>query len=339
MIDTAAISDNQEPFAEEMAERVRVAASWDVVHHPRLAGAFPARIRAANRALKQLERDLASQQAATGSTESGNSSLLELRANWRLLRAALRAISDRPRLVASLPRIVSAAQQDEPRAAAFALIYLRAVNWEFSAPLLHGFIQALQAHEPLTLDELWNLSAFLKFILLESLLDKARALLRSPRSDLDSPIPIFLKSLRSINHADWQYLIEPLIVFDAALRCDPAQTYDAMDFDSRELYRKRVALIARYSDCAESQVAQAALDLALEASEKQSHEDPSNDPRMQQRRIHVGYYLLDKGFAQLAAHTGFHPPLIERMRSFIRADADEFYITGIQLITTSSSRF
>ena len=32
-----------------------------------------------------------------------------------------------------------------------------------------------------------------------------------------------------------------------------------MDFDSREAYRKRVANIARYSDCTELEVAQAAL--------------------------------------------------------------------------------
>ena len=55
-------------------------------------------------------------------------------------------------------------------------------------------------------------------------------------------------------------LIEPLIVFDATLRQDPAGAYAAMDFESRELYRKRVASIARHSDCTEPQVAQAALD-------------------------------------------------------------------------------
>ena len=216
---------------------------------------------------------------------------------------------------------------------AVSLLYLRAVDWDFSAPVLRKFIESLQTHEPLTLDELWNLSAFLKFTLLESLLNEARTLLRSPCPDSDSTISIRLKSLRSISHTDWQYLIEPLIVFDAALRRDPAETYEAMDFDSRELYRKRVALIARHSDCTESQVAQAALDLAREGSGKQSHEDPSIDSRMQQRRIHVGYYLLDKGFPLLAARTGFHPPLIERVRSAIRANADDFYITGIQLIT------
>ncbi len=40
---------------------------------------------------------------------------------------------------------------------------------------------------------------------------------------------------------------------------DPAETYERMDFDKKRLYRKRVAFIARHSDCTESEVAQAAL--------------------------------------------------------------------------------
>ena len=123
-------------------------------------------------------------------------------------------------------------------------------------------------------------------------------------------------------------LIEPLIVFDATLRQDPAETYASMDFETREMYRKRVAFVARHSDYTESQVAQAALDLAREGAEH-----PSDDPRMQRRRIHVGYYLIDRGFSQLAARVEFHPRLVDRARMFIRAHADDFYITGIQFIT------
>jgi hypothetical protein len=54
---------------------------------------------------------------------------------------------------------------------------------------------------------------------------------------------------------------------------------------------------------------------------------------MHTRRIHIGYYLIDKGFPQLAARIGYHPPLIYRTRALIRAHADDFYITGIELLT------
>jgi cyclic beta-1,2-glucan synthetase len=333
MIDTAAIPQNQQPFHGDVLEYLHVATSWDVVHRPKTAGALPARILAAGRSLKRLERDLTLQPAATGSDLSGNSAALELRANLRLLRSAVRAVSDNPRVVAHLPRVVLPEQCDEPRVAAIAITYLRGVHWDFSAEDLRTFIDALQSYEPLTVDELWNLASFLKFVLLESILEQAHDLPSRPQPDTASAISVRLKSLRSIGHTDWQHLIEPLIVFDATLLQDPAQAYGAMDFDSRELYRARVAFIARHSDFTESQVAQAAIDLAREASQITSAENGSIDPRLQRRRIHAGYYLLDKGFPPLAARTGFHAPLVDRARTFIRAHADDFYITGIQLIT------
>ncbi|MGA9672320.1 MAG: glucoamylase family protein, partial [Terracidiphilus sp.] len=312
----------------ELLECVRAAELWDVVHRPATQGTFPARVRATGRALKALEYDLALLRPSSGATDNSTSALLDLRANARLLRAALRAVSDKPGVVDRLPRVILPAQKDEPRVAAIATAYLRAVEGNFSAPVFRDMIRAIQVHDPLALDELWNAAAFLKFILLESLLDDARILLRSPTSVPGPQVSIHLKSLRAITHTDWAFLMEPLILFDATLRQDPARAYEAMDFDSREFYRKRVAFIAQHSDCTECQVAQIALELASEGLT-----EPSHDPRIQRRRLHVGYYLIDKGFSRITARTWFHPPLIEKARMFIRAQADNFYITGIQLLT------
>jgi cyclic beta-1,2-glucan synthetase len=327
MIDTPTIPETGQPLTGELLECVRAAAAWDVVHRPATQGTFPARVQATRRALKALELDLALLRPSSPAAGDSNAALMELRANARMLRAAVRSVSDRPQIVARLPRVILPAQKDEPRAAAIATAYLRAVNGNFSAPLFRELIRALQVHDPLTLDELWNVAAFLKFILLESLLDDASVLLRSPAAVPAPPVSVHLKSLLAITHTDWAFLMEPLILFDAKLRQDPAQAYESMDFDSREFYRKRVAFIAQHSDCTESQVAQAALDLAREGLT-----EPSEGERVQRRRIHVGYYLIDKGFPKIAARTGFHPPLVERMRAFIRAQADNFYITGIQVI-------
>jgi hypothetical protein len=75
-------------------------------------------------------------------------------------------------------------------------------------------------------------------------------------------------------------------------------------------------------------VAQAALDLASQ------HNGPqTGDPRIEHRRAHVGYYLLDKGFAQLAERVGFLPSVAWRMRQFVRAWGEDFYISGIQVLT------
>ena len=328
MIDAPTIQETGQPLSSALLERVRAAATWEVVTRPATTGTFPARVHAVQSALKGLELELASERNPSKPTKTSTSALLDLHANARLLRAAVRAVSDKPRVVTLLPRVVLPDHKGEPRVATIASAYLCAIGGNFSAPAFRDFINALQAHDPLTLDELWNASAFLKFTLLEMLLDDAHFLLRSRADAPESLISIHLKSLRTVSHTDWAYLMEPLILFDAALRHDPAQAYSNMDFDSREFYRKRVAFIARHSDCTEYQVAQAALDLAREA-----HAKPTDDRRIQLRHEHVGYYLLDKGFPQLATRTGFHPPAIERVRTHIRGQADNFYITGIQVIT------
>ncbi|MGA2888823.1 MAG: glucoamylase family protein [Terracidiphilus sp.] len=325
---TAAIPNTQQRFRREMPEQLRSIESWDVVYRPTTPSTFPVRILAARRALKLLEHDLLSPTAMHAAAEEHCSALSELRASSRLLRSAIRAVSDRPRIVAYLPRVVLPKQQDEPRVAAIATLYLRSVDGNFSAPTFTAFIRTLQVHEPLALEELWNIAAFLQFALLELLLEEVGTLLRSLDSDSIPPISLRLESLRSISQTDWSPLIEPLIVFDTTLRKDPAGTYESMDFDSRELYRKHVAFIARHSDCTEAQVAEVALELAQEGTQKHS-----DDPRIQRRCMHIGYYLIEKGYAQLALRTGFHPPFIERARAFIRAQADYFYITGIELTT------
>jgi len=328
MIESATISEPSTFLTREILEHLRTVSSQDVIFRPTTVGSFPARILAARLALKQLEHDLALMPAAGGSPSGTSSALLELKSGIRLLRSAAASIFEQRREIAKLPRVLLPAQKDEPRATAVAALYLRAVNGEFSAPSFRAFMDAIQSHEPLALDELWNISALLQFVLLESLLDEARVLLRSSNHVSGSPVSVSLNSLRSISHTDWTMLIEPLIIFDGTLRLDPAQTYPAMDFESRELYRRRVALIARHSDCSERQVAQFCLELARNGAHH-----ATDDPRMELRRIHVGYYLIDKGLPELAERTGFHPPLSERARGFIRSHADDFYITGIQLVT------
>ena len=308
------------------------AASWTVVLRPKSPFAFWGRVSGARTKLKSLESFLknppASYKGKDPSLSACRSAMHELRANFGLLRSALSAIYNRPRHVAGLPRVVMAGYQDEPRIAAVASIYLRAVDAVFSPPTFHNFVHALQAHEPLTLLELWDLAAFLKFALLESLLDEAQTLRRTPKS---VSLPAFserTKSLRDIGNADWEFLIEPLISFDSLLQQDPAGAYKSMDFDSREFYRKRVAMIACRSDCTEAQVAQTALDLAREGGQH-----PLGNPRMQGRMVHVGHYLIGKGFPQLAFRVGFHPPVSWRLRQVVLNRAEDFYITGIQLCT------
>lgn len=337
MADVASILDSQFPASrDEPLHRVqhaaRVVASWDVIHRPSSPGSFDARIQAAAGSLAQLEkcfaRDAARQAEQGPQAESSREPLRELRAQARLLRIALAAVADRLGLIGTLPRAVFAERREEPRIAAASTAYLHTVESAFTPATFCAFVEALQARDPLTLDELWNFSAFLQFALLESLLHDAMTYVRQKRAEAIPSFSARLNSLQSISQVDWVALIEPLIVFDGMLRQDPAGAYEKMDFESRETYRNRVADIARRSDSTEFEVAKAALDLARQCSEQ-----PSGDPRMQQRRSHIGYYLIDKGFSRLASQVGFHPTLSLRMRSWIRNSAEDFYIGGVLVLS------
>ena len=71
------------------------------------------------------------------------SALLELAARHRMLRTAIAAVSDQTQELAQLPRLVLSSGQDEPRVAAVARLYPRAVDGTFSAPTFQEFIQAV----------------------------------------------------------------------------------------------------------------------------------------------------------------------------------------------------
>jgi hypothetical protein len=333
MNNTTSTLDQQQPTGdvfERINNAARESSSWEVVLRPSGPGEFPIRVRTARAELHQLEKDLARRAKANDGSQDKlpDGGLRELESNPRMLRSAILAVADLPKVVAQLPRVIRANTTEEPRVAAIAAIYLRTVDGNFSADTFRSFVHAFQERERLTVGELWNLAAFIRFVLLESLLEEARHLLHSDRAVTVSMLPVRLKSLRAITNADLVFLIEPLIAFDATLSQDPASTYARMDFESREVYRKRVADVARHSDCTESQVAQMALDLAREGSASRSA-----DPRVHNRRAHVGYYLIDKGFPQLAERVGFHPTFEWRAHRFVRAHGEDFYITGIQLFS------
>jgi hypothetical protein len=315
---------------ERVVAGARETEKWDVLHRPANKGTFLVRVETRRNALKQLEAQLAQLPVSLSQSPYAipfHPELLEVRANPRLLRTAVSSVADRPSLVARLPRIVSA-QKEEPRVATLAAAYLRTVDGVFSGPTLIAFIRQAQSRDPFTVEELWFIAPFLKFALLEMIVDEVLTVLRAPESVAESKLSQRIKSLRTVTNTDWVYLIEPLILLDNALRQDPAEAYSQMDFESRELYRKRISSVARHSDCSESQVAQIALEMAREAAGREGEE-----PRLHLRRTHIGYYLVDKGFPQLANRIGFHPPMLDRMRQFIREHGEDFYITGIQVVS------
>ncbi|HVN92138.1 MAG TPA: glucoamylase family protein [Terracidiphilus sp.] len=308
------------------------AAAWEVIPRPRGDSALQRGVQSARVALRKLETSLARQSLAevpaNPQLAERRSALLELAARHRMFRSIVSDVDDKREELGQLPRLVRGRRRHDPRVAALARLYLDAVDARFTALTFREFIHAVQNHEPLNVDELWSIGTFLKFALLEMILEEAQDVLRSRNSNAVSSLLAHIKGLQSISNADWVHLIEPQIALDASLLQDPAGMFEQSDFETRELYRKRIALVARRSDCSESQVAQIALELAREGNEAYFA-----NPRMHLRHSHVGYYLIGDGFSQLASRVGFHPNLAWRARAFVCANGEDFFLTGVQLAT------
>src|SRR5580700_7996413 len=98
---TASFESQPLPDQVEVIERLQsaagVSASWDVMHRPSSPGSLRVRVRAADRALAQLEIEISSLsvEGVSKVAQPGfmRSALLELRDHRRGLRAALAAVS------------------------------------------------------------------------------------------------------------------------------------------------------------------------------------------------------------------------------------------------------
>jgi cyclic beta-1,2-glucan synthetase len=333
LLEAGLVPDQLRAAAREDAHR------WGTVHGSKELGAFDAHVESVRQRSEILLQEL--DQLPTEGWP-GPEPLLEIRENPRMMRSVLAELRTIRRKLRRLPHAVTPDHQDAPRAVTVAAAYLAASGSVWNADALRIYLDELQHAEPLLLEELWVLPVALRFCLLEQILDQAAARLEAltfheetPHFEGPAADPAFAKllttriqSLREIAYVDWFFVVEPLVVFDAILRDDPAGAYPKMDFDSREVYRKQVSRIARLSECTETEVARQAIQLAAAAKEQ-----PVADPRVYLRRAHVGYYLIDRGFDELKSHIGYHPRFIDRVRSALHSNADDFYIGGIEVLT------
>ncbi|MBC8022038.1 MAG: cyclic beta 1-2 glucan synthetase, partial [Burkholderiales bacterium] len=101
-------------------------------------------------------------------------------------------------------------------------------------------------------------------------------------------------SLRFLAATDWRDFFEAMSGVERKLREDPGGLYGLMDFATRDRYRHVVEEIARRGTLSESEVARVAVRMAHDGTSGTSGRNGDDD-----RRAHVGYYLVDKGRASL----------------------------------------
>jgi cyclic beta-1,2-glucan synthetase len=98
-----------------------------------------------------------------------------------------------------------------------------------------------------------------------------------------------ITSLNVVAVLDWNDIFESLCAIHEILKEDPVGVYPAMDFESRDYYRKLVEKIAQRAGVPQISVARKALECARRASADGGGE----------RESHVGYYIVGGGRKEL----------------------------------------
>ena len=262
--------------------------------------------------------------------------LLWLRDNVQQLSSATRALSTELGPLTSLPLVYrkDAYSKDEvlPRVLAMAQGFFEEANDSFCKEDFTAFCLAFEETNPLGFHEIGALVPALKVVLLEQIAARGSRLVNDPLSNpitkSSQRVTTLIRTFRHVSQTSWKNEMESLIPFDRILRADPAGAYVAMDPESRNVYRERVAKIAQRSDRTELEIAEEALTLARQACEKKF-----SDARIAVRETHIGYYLISEGTALLCQRVGFHPSFGDRLRTFLRRHPDDFLLFGIAGLT------
>ena len=116
-----------------------------------------------------------------------------------------------------------------------------------------------------------------------------------------------ITSMRLLSSSDWPVFFDRVSLVEKVLREDPAGAYAAMDFPTRDRYRHSIEELSKGAKQPEVAVARRAVEFSRRAAET----DPTND-----RRHHVGYYLISRGRFTLEEDLRYPPSLRERFSRF-----------------------
>ena len=131
-----------------------------------------------------------------------------------------------------------------------------------------------------------------------------------------------ITSLRAIARLDWKEFVESQSATERILRKDLSGHYPSMAFGTRDHYRHVVEHIAKQTKRPEEEVANIALGLCVQAHGKGD-----------ERRSHIGYYLIDEGRLELEAATDYKPPFSERIYRWTQRHPTGLYFGGITGVT------
>ncbi|MFA7523148.1 MAG: glucoamylase family protein [Halothiobacillaceae bacterium] len=254
------------------------------------------------------------------------------------LRRAVRQLREDlpPSFYQRLPRLAAPDAHGIPRVLALAQGMLDVAQMQIGLAGAAEFVNAYQHEGPLTIAELWAFPAMLRLVCLEELVQSFSELLPelvppfepTPRSTLHQAldptegVSRAISALVAISNIPWKTFFEQVSRVEAILQDDPAGVYSAMDFDTRDRYRKAVEEIADGTSISEWDVAAAALELArVHAGARRSG--------------HIGCWLVAEGRARLEQQVDFRAGWRGSWRRWIMAHPGWSYagtLTGSTLI-------
>jgi cyclic beta-1,2-glucan synthetase len=327
-----------EPISREK-RRVKVdVSSWKLVER-----------RDSREALEAKRKAVAARiDMAAGMLKQVTSTGVCLRGDARILSGALSDIQlalleskTAIQVAPKLPHVESTgANPRVPRSLALAASYLQSAQYAFNENSFADSVIQIQETVRLEMFEVWNLKAFLELIILEQISNALPNISLDEQLDSDSssdspetvsPFSALVDSLQRISELNWKLFFETISKTEQILRSDPQGAYERMDFETREAYRAVVTDLAERSGWSEPEVARKAIALARAALNV-----GSPNPGSSERKTHVGYYLVDKGHAELKKLISYRPSLIQRIRGAVLRWPDYFYFIGIEVIALSA---
>ncbi len=184
-------------------------------------------------------------------------------------------------------KMISSAEQD-PKSLVLIIADMARSNPPMTTPFVAEFARRLQGQSAaLALPLTW-----IKQLLAESHLNIEQLVQSENQQQAADQVSISnsIGSLRFLGAMDWREFVESMSVVEQTLREDTGGAYGRMDFATRDRYRHVVERVAKRSRHTESEIAKLAIQSAHTGAVQYGADD---------RKAHVGYYLIDQGLPQL----------------------------------------
>jgi len=137
-----------------------------------------------------------------------------------------------------------------------------------------------------------------------------------------------ITSMRLVASVNWPEFFESVSLVDTILRSH--RGYAKLDFQTRDLYRRAIEVLARHSGNDEIEVAQRATEAAMVVKDAAAKSDAERA-----RESDPGYYLIAEGRRTLEAELGCRSPLKTRIYRRFSDTGVVSYVATIALVTAA----